>query len=159
MLTHLERSAETITDPKVRQVYAYWLDARGDRSMPSRADIDPLDLRFCLGWVCLVDVVYDPDPRFRFRLDGSRLTNLTGMDLTGQYVDMLDGPAYRDFILAIYNRVVTTKEPVFIANMAQWSDRGYRVEQVTMPLSNDGVTVHGLMDVTIPTLVPAMSER
>ena len=58
--------------------------------MPARADIDPLDLAFCLGWICLVDVTGDAArPRFRFRLDGSRLTHLTGMDLTGRHADEL----------------------------------------------------------------------
>ncbi len=155
MLTTLQRTVETVTDRRILRVHEYWLSACGGKPMPSRADIDPLDLAFCLGWICLVDVTHDAArPRFRFRLDGSRLTHLTGMDLTGRYADELPDPEYRDFVIAIYDRVVATAAPVFIANDAHWSDRGYRVEQVALPLSNDGKTVTGLMDVTLPTLLP-----
>lgn len=117
------------------------------------ADIDPLDLGFCIGWICLADVV-EPGPRrrFRFRLDDSRLTQLTGMDLTGRHADELPDRQYRDFVTAIYDRVVTTRAPLFIANTAHWLDRGYRVEQVALPWSNDGITVTGIMDMTLPAL-------
>ena len=57
-------------------------------------------------------------------------------------------------MIAIYDRVVATAAPVFIANTAHWSDRGYRVEQLALPLSNDGKNVAGIMDVTLPTLLP-----
>jgi len=155
MLTRLQRTVETVTDPRILRVHDYWLNARSGKAMPSRADIDPLDLGFCLGWICLVDVTHGAArPRFRFRLDGSRLTHLTGTDLTGRYADELPDQEYRDFVVAIYDRVVATAAPVFIANDAHWSDRGYRVEQITLPLSNDGKVVTGLLDVTLPILIP-----
>ncbi|MEZ5832560.1 MAG: PAS domain-containing protein [Dongiaceae bacterium] len=155
MLTNLARSLDSITDPKLVRVHDYWQQARAGKPMPARNDIDPLDLRYCLGWVCLVDVVREPDRhRFRFRLDGSHIAHLTGMDLTGRHADELEDPPYRDLVTAVYDRVVATKAPVFIANIAHWRDRGYRVEQVAMPLSNDGETVTGLMDVTLPVLLP-----
>lgn len=159
MLTTLQRTVETVTDPRILRVHDYWRAARGGKPMPARADIDPLDLVYCLGWICLVDVIDEgAGHRFRFRLDGSRLTQLTGMDLTGRYADEVGEAQYRDFVVAIYDRVVATKAPVFIANLAHWRDRGYRVEQVALPLSNDGVTVTGIMDVTLPALMPIDSD-
>ena len=159
MLTSLVRTAATISDPRIAQVHRYWRKACRGKAMPARADIDPLDLGFCIGWICLVDVVEQgPRRRFRFRLDGSRLTQLTGMDLTGRHADELPDRQYRDFVTAIYDRVVTAKAPLFIANTAHWLDRGYRVEQVALPLSNDGVTVTGIMDVTLPALASIDTE-
>jgi hypothetical protein len=78
MKCYVELSVDTASDPQVRAAYEYWQHARGDKLMPGRKDIDPLDLKFCLGWLSLVDVLYEPARRFKYRLDGSKLTQLTG---------------------------------------------------------------------------------
>jgi hypothetical protein len=153
MLYH-ELSPETITDPKIRQVYAYWQNARRGRVLPSRADMDPLDLRFCLGWICLIDVIDGPVRRFRFRLDGSRLADLTGYDLTNQYVDEMKDPAYAAFLSTLYNRAVDTREAIFIGDSEDWGRRGYLMQSATLPLSDDGEHANALMDVLIPTYMP-----
>ena len=38
-----------IQHPKLQQLFDYWSAKRGGREMPSRADIDPLDLAFVIG--------------------------------------------------------------------------------------------------------------
>jgi hypothetical protein len=154
MQCYVELSIDEVTDPQVRDAYAYWLKARGDELMPPRSRIDPIDLKFCLGWTCLVDVVHEPTRRFRYRIDGSQLASLTGWDLTGRYLDDLQDKAYRDLVLMIYNRVVDTRAPVFIRNSEEWRELGYIAESVTLPLSNDGERVTGLLDVIIPKRRP-----
>jgi hypothetical protein len=42
-----ELPAEAVTHPKVRRMYEYWLAKRAGRRMPSRSDIDPLELPDC----------------------------------------------------------------------------------------------------------------
>ena len=120
--------------------------------MPARSEIDPLDLRFCLGWVCIVDVEYAPGPRFRFRLDGSKLVDLTGFDLTGKYIDQIESEDYRQLSAMVYGTVVNTKAPLFLGNMEDWLDRGLYMESVTLPLSDNGAYVTGVMEVICPAV-------
>ena len=83
-------SGDTQLHPKIRRMHDYWLAKRAGRLMPSRADVDLLELRDCLGNLCLVDVTSDVPPRFRFRLDGSNLVLATGFDMTGKFLDQRD---------------------------------------------------------------------
>jgi hypothetical protein len=59
-----------IVDPLLQRLYDYWQERRSPRSMPSRSDIDPVDMRFILGNLLLVDVLAAP-LRFRIRLHGT----------------------------------------------------------------------------------------
>jgi hypothetical protein len=56
----------------------------------------------------LIDVEYTPCPRFRFRLDGSKLAELTGFDLTGKYSDQIESEKYRKLSSFVYGRVATS---------------------------------------------------
>jgi hypothetical protein len=157
-MRHFELSPESITDPKIRQVYAYWQKARRGRVMPARADMDPLDLRFCVGWICLIDVIDGPVRRFRFRLDGTQLAYLTGYDLTNRYVDEMNDPAYAAFLSTLYNRAVDTTAAIFIRDSEDWVRRGYLMQSATLPLADDGEHANALMDVLIPTFIPPGHE-
>ena len=45
----LEQLAAGISlHPKIQRMHEYWLAKRADRLMPSRTDVDPLELRDCL---------------------------------------------------------------------------------------------------------------
>jgi hypothetical protein len=71
--------------PLLADLHGYWLDERGNRAMPWRTDIDPLDpeLRLHLRFAALTDVV-DLN-RFRFSLIESPLTEIVGRDSTGKH--------------------------------------------------------------------------
>ena len=146
-------TAETIEHPKSRRVLDYWLEKAAGRDMPSRAEIDPLELRDLLGNLCLIDVTEEKPPRFRYRVDGSTLAAITGFDLTGKYADELPDPPYRDYVVALYARVVATRAPVFRYNEEEWGDYGMRVESVTLPLSTDGQRVDAILDAVFPTQI------
>lgn len=147
----LEVAAEDLTQPEIRRVYQYWLDKRGQRTMPARSDIDALDLGYALGNICLVEVIRVPRLRFRFRLDGSNLTELTGFDLTGSYADEFEPGPYRDFMLEVYRRIVVSKAPLFFRHQEEWQYSGMQMESATLPLSLEGETVDMIMDVVFPT--------
>ncbi len=85
--------------------------------------VDPLDFRYILGYVTLVEVELAPR-RYRFRLDGSILAMLSGMDYTGKYLDQLGMPDYIDFVAASYDRVVDQAAvPMPIASRAPSTPR------------------------------------
>ena len=136
----------TSLHPKIQRMHEYWLAKRGDRPMPGRADIDPVELRDCLGNLCIVHVTADTPPRFRFRLDGSNLVLSTGFDMTGKFLEEMPDAEYRRFITAIYRRVLERGAPVFVVNQEDWKGYDLQVESVTMPLSSDGTRIDGILD-------------
>ena len=79
------------TDPCTR-LLAYWDALRGDRLLPSAAEIDPAALVAMLPWVSIVEI-RDPDTMI-YRLSGTALRDIMGIEATG--LNMLDlAPAAR----------------------------------------------------------------
>jgi hypothetical protein len=150
----IEQLAADTLHPKIRRMYDYWLAKRAGRLMPSRSDVDPLELRDCLGNLCLVDVTGDAAPRFRFRLDGSNLVLSTGFDMTGKFLDEMPDEGYRGFVTAIYQRVIETRAPVFVVNQEDWKGYDLQVNSVTMPLSSDGTRVDAILDAIFTAIQP-----
>ncbi|HEX7968313.1 MAG TPA: PAS domain-containing protein, partial [Stellaceae bacterium] len=67
--------------PTLAFLRAYWESKRRGRHMPSRADIDPIEMKAHLGWIVLADVL----PRladFRLRLVGTLVTQYFLSDST-----------------------------------------------------------------------------
>ena len=54
---------------QLKALLAYWRQKKGDRRAPTRADIDPAEIKRLLPYVGLVDVERSP-LRFRYRLVG-----------------------------------------------------------------------------------------
>jgi hypothetical protein len=127
-------------------LHQYWLEKRGDRAMPRRADIDPLHpaLRRHLGFVVLTDVL---EPvRFRFRLIGSTLTSIVGRDSTGRYLDEVYSPADYEYMIVAYRWVVVHRAPLRISGNLRHENRSWiDMESIDMPLSSDGVVVDMIM--------------
>lgn len=132
---------DRIRFPRFRQLYDYWHEIRGRRAMPSRQDIDPLDLKDLLGWLLLIDVEWAP-LRFRFRLIGTEIVAIRGMDLTGRYFDEGVFPA-QDIVLKFNTRVAT--EPCIGFQRALDTMRDARagcISRLSLPLSSDGRQVN-----------------
>src|ERR1700730_16226014 len=100
-----------ISDPGLQRLYCYWSTKKGQRKMPSRADIDVLDLRYVLGNIMLVDVIEGSPPRFRIRLHGSNLSERAGYELTGKMLDELPESDFRKQVRERWTEVATTGEP------------------------------------------------
>ena len=132
--------------PLLIDLHRYWLERRGDRAMPQRADIDPIHTAFRphLGFVVLTDVV---EPlRFRFRLIGSTLTTVVGRDSTGRYLDEVYSPADYEYMIVAYRWVVAHQAPLRITGNLRHENRSWiDMESVDLPLSSDGRAVDMIM--------------
>ncbi len=142
-----------LQDKRLKQVYQYWDAKRGSRLMPSRADIDPVDLSFCLGYLCLAEVVNGARLRFRFRVDGSNCVGLSGIELTGKFVDEIPLQDYRDVTQNAYTQIVVTRRPHFYLDDEVWDNRHYQVEGLLLPLATDGEEVNMIIDVMLPSIM------
>lgn len=95
-------------NPRFLDLKAYWDLKRGARPMPTRAAIDPLDLKTHLGSLILAEILPDGSD-IRWRLIGSHVVEAYGRDSTGKLLsDIRDDmdPDYRRFLAASYRRVV-----------------------------------------------------
>ena len=64
-----------IEEPEIRKMADYWSRRRGERSLPRRTDIDPIDIPWALSRIFLVD--YEPDERtFRYRIAGDAIEQM-----------------------------------------------------------------------------------
>ncbi len=132
-----------VGSPKIHQLHAYWQEKRDGRAMPRRRDIDPADLKALLPDLMVGD--YEPSPfRVRFRLVGTRLTEIHGLDFTGLYLDQLDFGDDDPVDWSNMNRLIfERKAPLYGKSSTPCSDgRDISFEFATFPLSDDGVTAN-----------------
>ncbi|HEY1797766.1 MAG TPA: PAS domain-containing protein [Stellaceae bacterium] len=134
-----------ISNPKLRRLFEYWSRQRGDRKWPSRADLDPVEMRFVLGNVILADVLPGTPTTYRIRLHGTTLTQRIGYDLTGKMLDDMPVPEFRDLSRQSFNKVVGTGEPLHIVADRMIDNRMQHYESILMPLSNGDEQVEMLL--------------
>jgi hypothetical protein len=135
-------------DQRLQAVYAYWQRKRGARAMPSRADIEPMEMAPLLQHLMLVDV--EEGPRFRYRLFGTAVVAAFGMDPTGQYVDAVMQGAYKEFLLGLYRDVVALRRPVYSTSVyGTQRDAAMWTERLMLPLSTNGETVDKVLAVQV----------
>ncbi len=96
--------------PEHRQLFDYWLQRCGGRTMPCRSDIQPQHIARLLPGIMLVNVA-DELAQSTVRLAGTRLREIHDREITGQTIDSLDWGDKRDYWLAAYRRTVEESEP------------------------------------------------
>jgi hypothetical protein len=134
-----------ICTARIRRAYEYWDSKRGDRTMPSRADIDPSEIRDLLPGVILIDVEHNP-LRLTYRLVGTDEVEARGYDPTGKSVSEHVFAVTPQFGLETYS--IAAEQAVVAYDQEPWASPNPRlceVGSVVMPLSSDGKTVNMLM--------------
>lgn len=133
----------------LRRLVAHWSRIRGQRRMPARADFDPLEVRYALGYISLIQVHRDP-LRFYFRLDGTKQVDLFGVDCTRRYLDEAMPPDHVAMATASYSEVVQHCEPRFLRRQIAFHERLIEYEAAILPFSDDGERVDLLMTGIVP---------
>ena len=77
--------AQILSDARLQEGLDYWCRKASGKSMPRRADIDPIDIPKLLPHVMLVDVL--PSGRYRYRLIGTENAEAHGVNATGRFLD------------------------------------------------------------------------
>lgn len=68
---------------ELRDFFAYWQSKRTEEGLPLRADIDPVDIPKLLPNVLLIDVIGQPAYDFLYRLLGTAIVDVDGVDYKG----------------------------------------------------------------------------
>jgi hypothetical protein len=120
----------------------YWERKRGDRRMPARADIDPIELKPILPIIILAQI--EPKPfRVFYRLVGTRAVENGSFDYTGHYLDRLNFSSEHDTDWpAIYRLIYRNRRPIHGFGAVKLKDGSvHNYASAVFPLSSDGETV------------------
>lgn len=134
---------------KLELVRAYWEQKRGNRLMPARGEIDPLDIVPALPNLIIFDVQRDPLD-FRYRLIGTEIDKHSSHSYTGYKVTEIPHRAPPSTVWE--NLTMVTKEKVPSCQRVPYVGPGYdftETRQVLFPLSDDGQTVDHLLGVIV----------
>ena len=136
----------SVQRPRLQRLLQYWEQKRGDRRMPSRTDLDPLDFVWMLGDISLVEVHRACDGlRYRFRLMGTRAVGRLGYDLTGKWLEDLPTPDYRSRLVEIFGLMVARAAPHVERPNMLIDNHVHHYEILRLPLGRDGYRVDMLM--------------
>lgn len=94
-------------------VYEWWQDLPQTDGLASRHDIRPEQLRRMLGRISLIDVLAPIGAArcYRYRLFGSTLAQLHGLNRQGTYLDDLTPEIYRSMVWRDYDECRRQKTP------------------------------------------------
>jgi len=134
---------------RVRALYRYWDGKRNGRLMPSRADLDPLEIPKYLPDICLVDVVSDAR-KYVYRLIGTNEAAMRGRDPTGMAVGEGYFGTSKESVFLNYDGVARTRAPRIDRDPSITSDdRFIQHESIFLPLSDDGEIVNMILVFTV----------
>jgi hypothetical protein len=121
----------------------YWQSKLHGRVMPSRGDIEPLEIKRLLPYLLLTEVDDGIPPRYRYRLVGTEIVRRFGLELTGHYVDEALKGEYGRAVVAIYDAIVAQRLPYFSRSRVVVADgRLLGSSRLMLPLSADGRRVN-----------------
>jgi len=142
-----------------REVYDYWRWAANGRVMPARADLDPAKIRHLLPGISILDVGARFDT-LCYRLAGTRLHDIYGLEVTGQNLfDLRLGPRL-SYWRAAYRRVVEECTPMQGAVKGPVAGRDHiLLFWLRLPLSDDGDTVSKILCHDIGIMPAALEQE
>lgn len=130
-----------IADPRLQDLYDYWLARSGDRPAMLRDDLDPIQIPRLLKNLVLADVE-DGGQSIRYRLVGTEVVAAHGLDYTGLTVEQLTSGPTLEFTRHLYGIVVGQAVPVYSEGRFRWEQREYRLtRRLHLPLSRDDSAV------------------
>ena len=124
--------------PEQRELFDYWRSKAAENGYPTRADIQPAELRRILPSLSLIDVTDEEFPRLRVRLAGTRLRDYLGVELTGHYLDEYDLGDQTDYWDAAYHEVVHGQRPAQgVVPLTPWKQPNIFQFWLRLPLMNE----------------------
>lgn len=82
--------------PRVRQLAEYWLSVGGGAA-PERSLLDPGAIKALLPYVLVVELEDQPF-RVRYRLTGTKVDEMTGINITGRHLDEFATGEFRNVV-------------------------------------------------------------
>jgi hypothetical protein len=138
--------------PRPRRLFEYWRSIHPAAGvLPGRQHFDPAAVKSLLPEVWLLDVAGEP-PRFRYRLIGSKLSRVIGIELTGRWLEQCDLAGNSEDVIDRYQGVIEMREPSwrrFKDPILRHSSSFKWIENVLLPLATDGHRVDKILGLTV----------
>jgi len=142
---------DVIADARLETLYRYWLERRCGRTMPRRADIDPVGIPATI-WphVMILEVIREGAKiRFRYRRAGGVFWRAGAAEPTGRFIEEVlpTTAGYLDYVVAIYTEMAEAGRPMYSENYFTRDGQSVpmRTRRVSLPLSNDGIVVDTIL--------------
>ena len=135
------RSRATVASDRLQQLLQYWKKQAAGRLMPSRADIDPIDIPTLLPNLLLFDV--EPGSgRLRVRVVGTAIVEMYGSDYTGRFLDEVYFGDRQASVLHGYAECLRSRQ-IYVSEESYRTpdDVRRRVERLILPISDDSETI------------------
>ena len=141
-----------IVDPEIRRFVEYCRQKRGGAKYPSRAALDPLDFRYVLGDVVIIEAHRSATGSrwpwyFRYRLVGANVVERDGYNLTNKTLEDLPEPEYRERVRKTWLEVCETGLPAHGIRELVLDQRLRCYEVVVLPLASNGQDIDMLISV------------
>lgn len=136
--------------PQQREFYDYWRSKCIGGCLPSRADIDPVDICAQLPMVTITERENTPKDdkthRYIFRLAGTGFWQFYGDEIQGQHVDELPIGCRADYWHRVLDMVIEQGRPFHGVTKPNTPIGSHLAHfWLRLPLSNDGVTVDSIL--------------
>ena len=135
-MTMLQFGLDMIRHERLQRFYAYWRAKHRAESLPGRADIDPLEFSWALGYVTLHDVL--PSGDIRVRLDGTKAADFFGVDLTGTMLRAHRDRDMAEMMMQSFAHVIETRVPLLLSRDFLAQNRYWRYQSLVLPFAADG---------------------
>lgn len=127
------------TSDKQRGLFEYWVKIRGDRHMPSRQDLNPMDIPHLLSGIWMADVSGGEKPTFKVRLFGTDLVQALHLEGTNLQLDQISFA--KDIIRRLTALIKTKKAYYYKAKLPIESEDYNYYTTLTLPMSSDNENV------------------
>ncbi|HUF57559.1 MAG TPA: PAS domain-containing protein [Thermohalobaculum sp.] len=142
---HAEKTAgaamagkDGIVHAQTRLLLSYWQELRRGQLVPFRSQIDPRHMRCDIGNLFILEAL--PDGQQRFRVAGSRIVDMFGMELRGMPARTIAASGARDELRALIGR--TLEEPgIGYARLRPETATHGLWEMLLLPLRSDGGSI------------------
>ncbi len=122
----------------LRATLRYWQGLPRIEGIPNAADLDPGALRPVLGYLMLIDIDGETDD-FRYTLYGSKISRISGFDMTGKSVwQVPTTSSIQSFFAAGYLAARKLKRPIYTVHDAPLSITAGQWHRLILPLGLEG---------------------
>ena len=137
--------------PKICEMIRLYRSIMPSDRLPGRQHFDPMVIPHLLPNVWLVDVLDGPEPRFRYRLMGTRVAQAFAADITGRMFDEVHPGFATNPMRAFLIDVVRTRRPDHRSGTPNaWPvDELLSLERIFLPLASNGADVDIVLALTI----------
>lgn len=127
-----------VENPRLKALVRYWDSKRGSQPMPSRRQLDPIEIPRLLSIVLIADITMTGAT---VRLLGADTTAAYGKEIRGKRIDELDLGEFLPFWLEAFAVVIRSGNPASAGGPFHKGRELRQAETVLLPLSDNGTSI------------------